>query len=395
MRSQGMDVPLPVVGEFNPPNRLLCGPGPGNAHPRVLSKMGLPQVGHLDPYFLELMEEIKALLRYTFQTKNDFTIPVSGTGSAAMEACVCNMLEPGDTILVGVNGYFGNRLCDMASRYGAKVVKMNQPWGHVFTFEEIKSAVEQHKPTVLALVHAETSTGACQPFDGVGELCRKHQCLLIADCVTSISGVPLYLDKWGIDAAYAGTQKALSCPPGVAPLSFSPRAMAKLMNRKTPVANWYLDMRMIASYLTNSGGGARSYHHTAPISMCYAFRESLQLVKEESLEVRWARHREVAEHFWKQLEALGLELLVDYKYRLPTLTTVKVPPGIDSKKACTYILERYEIEIGNGLGDLAGKVWRIGLMGCNARHDIALLLVSALKDALVQQGYVVPRRAAM
>ena len=324
MRSQGMDVPLPVVGEFNPPNRLLCGPGPGNAHPRVLSKMGLPQVGHLDPYFLELMEEIKALLRYTFQTKNDSTIPVSGTGSAAMEACVCNMLEPGDTILVGVNGYFGNRLCDMASRYGAKVclaqlpgpdareaacmmawgratmpsvrrqrafpppaaracarktrlacaterpsgsqwiahevdsvadvalraccvsmgrvahqvVKMNQPWGHVFTFEEIKSAVEQHKPTVLALVHAETSTGACQPFDGVGELCRKHQCLLIADCVTSISGVPLYLDKWGIDAAYAGTQKALSCPPGVAPLSFSPRAMAKLMNRKTPVANW-------------------------------------------------------------------------------------------------------------------------------------------------------------
>jgi len=226
-------------------------------------------------------------------------------------------------------------------RYGsrAQVETIKKPWGQVYSYEEIKAAVEKYKPTVLALVHAETSTGACQPFDGVGELCRKHNCLLIADCVTSISGVPLYLDKWGVDAAYAGTQKALSCPPGVAPLSFSPRAMAKLMSRKTPVANWYLDMRMIASYLTGSGGGARSYHHTAPISMCYALRESLELVKEEGLEHRWARHREVAEHFWKQIEMLGLEMLVDHKYRLPTLTTIKVPPGIDAKKVVTYILQ--------------------------------------------------------
>ena len=220
-------------------HRLLCGPGPGNAHPRVLAKMGLPQVGHLDPYFLQLMEEIKALLRYSFQTENEFTIPVSGTGSAAMEACVCNMVEPGDTILVGVNGYFGNRMCDMASRYGAKVVTMNKPWGEVFSYDEIKAALLQHKPRILGLVHAETSTGACQPLDGVGDLCHKHNCLLIGDFVTSISGVPVYLDKWGVDAAYAGTQKALSCPPGVAPLSFSPRAMDKLMKRKTAVTNWY------------------------------------------------------------------------------------------------------------------------------------------------------------
>lgn len=273
---------------------------------------------------------------------------------------------------------------------------MKQPWGRVFSFEEIKAAVEKYKPNVLALVHAETSTGACQPFDGVGELCRKHNCLLIADCVTSISGVPLYLDKWGVDAAYAGTQKALSCPPGVAPLSFSPRAMAKLMNRKTPVANWYLDMRMIAQYLTaGSGGAPRSYHHTAPISMCYALREALELVKEEGLAKRWARHREVAEVFWKQIEALGLEMLVAHDYRLPTLTTIKVPPGIDSKKVVTYILERFEIEIGNGLGELAGKAWRIGLMGCNARHDIALLIVAALKEALQAQGYKVPPRARL
>lgn len=352
--------------------------------------MTLPQVGHLDPYFLNLMEQIKSLMRYTYQTKNDFTVPVSGTGSAAMEACVANMIEPGDKFLVGVNGYFGKRLIDMATRYGAECIAINRPWGEVFTLEEITAAVEKHRPRVMALVHAETSTGACQPFDGVGELCRKHGVLLIADTVTSISGVPLYVDKWGIDAVYAGTQKALSCPPGVSPMSFSPRAMEKLMARSKPVPNWYLDMKMVASYLTQTGGGARSYHHTAPISMCFALREALQLVAEEGLEARWARHREVAEEFWRLLGEMGLEPLVAHKNRLPTLT-IKVPAGIDPKGVTNLALTKYNMEIGNGLGDLAGKCWRVGLMGYNARHDVAMQVVGAIADGLHQQGYKFPK----
>ena len=438
MRDLGEKVAIPAVHKFSPPPRLLCGPGPGNAHPRVHAAMSLPQVGHLDPYFMELMEDIKALLRYTYQTNNEFTVPVSGTGSAAMEACVANMVEPGDKILVGVNGYFGHRMINMAQRYGGVPIAINKPWGEVFTYEEIKAAIEKHQPKIVGLIHAETSTGACQPFDGVGELCRKNGAILIADCVTSISGVPLYIDEWGIDASYAGTQKALSCPPGVSPLTFGPRAMEKLMSRKTEVANWYLDMKMVASYIGGStGGGPRSYHHTAPISMCYAMREALELVREEvsdilylshvflvcvveakgvrrarrqpptvckverrwdglvgliaaagrapvrsraltcshacvrvslcvcvdrdqTLPVRWARHRDVAETFWQELENMGLEPLVAYEHRLPTLTTIKVPPGVDAKKAVSYILEKYQIEIGNGLGDLAGKCGRIG-----------------------------------
>jgi len=388
MQSQGEDYPVPTVGSFDPPPRLLCGPGPCNAHPRVHAAMSLPQIGHLDPYFLELMDQIKALLRYTWQTKNDFTVPVSGTGSAAMEACVCNMVEPGDKILIGINGYFGHRLVDMAKRYGAEVVTIKKPWGEVFSLAEITAAMEEHKPRILALVHAETSTGACQPFVGIGDLCKKHDAILIADCVTSISGVPLYIDKWGIDAAYAGTQKALACPPGISPLTFSPRAMTKLMARKTTVANWYLDMKLVASYLVGSGGAApRSYHHTAPISMCYALRVALELVKEEGLENRWARHRRVAEDFWQKAEAMGLEMLVAHEHRLPTLTTIKVPAGIDSKKVVTYILEKYQVEIGNGLGDLQGKAWRIGLMGYNSRNDVAVTVLSCLKDALAQQGW--------
>lgn len=388
MQDIGEKVAIPMVRKFSPPPRLLCGPGPGNAHPRVHAAMSLPQVGHLDPYFLELMEDIKSLLRYTYQTKNEFTVPVSGTGSAAMEACVANMIEPGDKILVGVNGYFGHRMINMAKRYGGEPIAITKPWGEVFSYEEIKAAIEKHQPKIVGLVHAETSTGAAQPFDGVGELCRKHGAILIADCVTSISGVPLYIDEWGIDASYAGTQKALSCPPGVSPLTFGPRAMEKLMARQTEVANWYLDMKMVASYIGGSGGGGpRSYHHTAPISMIYAMREALELVREETLPVRWKRHRDVAETFWQELQNMGLEPLVAYEHRLPTLTTVKVPAGVDAKKAVAYILDKYQIEIGNGLGDLAGKVWRVGLMGVNARHDIALTVISVLRDALRQQGH--------
>lgn len=377
----------PQLGQLNPPHRLLCGPGPGNADPRVHAAMSLPEIGHLDPAFISMMEDVKALLRYAWQTNNSFTIPVSGTGSAAMEACVANLVEAGDKVVIGVNGYFGKRLVDMAGRYGGEVVTINAEWGTVFDFDTLKAAVEEHKPKILMLVHAETSTGACQPLLGVGQMCHDNDCLLLADCVTSISGVPCHLDKWGVDAAYAGTQKCLSCPPGVAPLSFSERAMAKLMGRTDKVKNWYLDMTMVASYLVGGKGAARSYHHTAPISMVYAIREALTIVAEEGLEARWERHREVAEAFWDGLAEIGLEPLVAKEHRLPSLTTVKVPEGIDSKKLTKYVLEKYQVEIGNGLGDLGGKVWRIGLMGYNSRMNVVATLLAVLKDGLQQQGH--------
>lgn len=373
-----------------PPVRLLCGPGPGNADPRVHAAMSLPQIGHMDPAFIKLMEEVKVMLRYVWQTNNDFTIPVSGTGSAAMEACMANLVEPGDIVVIGCNGYFGLRLADMAERYGAKVEKLIKPWGEVFSREEIEAALVQHKPALICLVHAETSTGACQPLEGMGDLAHQHGALLVADCVTSISGVPCLLDKWGVDAAYAGGQKCLSCPPGIAPMTFSKKAMDKLMARKDKVPNWYLDMKMVAAYLVagSNGGAARTYHHTAPISMCFALYEALSIVCQEGLEKRWARHRETAEFFWAELAKLGLKPLVDHQYRLPSLTTIEVPAGIDSKKVCGYLLEKYNLEIGNGLGELMGKVWRIGLMGYNSRKDVALTVVAALKDALEAQGYV-------
>jgi len=349
--------------------------------------MSLPQIGHLDPAFIHLMEEIKSMLRYVWQTNNEFTIPVSGTGSAAMEACMANLVERGDTLLIGCNGYFGLRLADMAERYGGKVQKLVKPWGQTFTREEIEAGLKEHKPKLLCLVHAETSTGACQPLEGIGELSHEHGALLVADSVTSISGVPLLLDKWGVDAAYAGGQKCLSFPPGLAPLTFSKRAMEKLMARTDKVPNWYLDMKMIAAYIMGSNNAPRVYHHTAPISMCYAMREALLICCEEGLEARWARHRETAEFFWASLEKLGLKCLVDHQFRLPSLTTVLVPEGVDSKKVCVFVLEKYHMEIGNGLGELLGKVWRIGLMGYNSRKEVALLVVSALKDALEDQGW--------
>ncbi|HHL70919.1 MAG TPA: aminotransferase class V-fold PLP-dependent enzyme, partial [Bacteroidetes bacterium] len=260
-----------ATDELNPPPRLLLGPGPSNAHPRVLRALATPQVGHLDPHFLALMADIQELLRYAWQTDNDMTIPVSGTGSAAMEATVANLLEPGDRIVIGINGYFGTRLQAMAQRYGTEVVVLQKKWGEVFTAAELRAALEKHRPAVLALVHAETSTGACQPLAEAGALCREFDCLLLADTVTSLGGVPLFLDDWQVDAAFSGSQKCLSCPPGIAPLTFGPRAVEKITRRKTTVANWYLDMSLVGKYW----GAERTYHHTAPISMNYALREAL------------------------------------------------------------------------------------------------------------------------
>ena len=360
------------------PPRLLLGPGPANVHPRVLAAMGMPPVGHLDPTFLALMDETRDLLRYAWQTENQLTIAVSGTGSAAMEATLANTVETDDVVLIGVKGYFGDRLVNMAGRYGADVRTITKPWGQVFSLEELKTALETNKPKILALVHAETSTGARQPLEGVSELCHQHDCLLLVDTVTSLGGVPLYIDEWGIDLAYSCSQKGLGCPPGASPFTMSDRAVAKMNARKTPVPNWYLDMSLLTKYW----GDGRVYHHTAPINMNYGLREALCLVAEEGLEARWQRHRDNAELLWSGLESLGLICHVDKEFRLPTLTTVRIPEGIDGKAISTKLLHEYNLEIAGGLGELGGKVWRIGLMGYNSRPENVLLLLDALEKVL-------------
>lgn len=367
-----------MTPQLDVPPRLLLGPGPSNAHPRVLQALSMRQLGHLDPRFIGLMNEIQDLLRYAWQTENQLTIPVSGTGSAAMEASLANTVEPRDIVLVGVNGYFGERLVNMAGRYGANVHRIDKPWGEVFSLDELRRALEQVRPAILALVHAETSTGARQPLEGVGELCREFDCLLLVDTVTSLAGVPLFIDAWGIDVAYSGSQKCLSCPPGISPLTLGPRAVAKLQSRHHQVANWYLDMSMISKYW----GAERTYHHTAPINMNYALREALRLVAEEGLVARWERHQANAELFWQGLDDLGLECHVDREFRLPSLTTVRVPSGVDAKQVTRTLLEEYNIEIANGLGQLAGKVWRVGLMGYNSRRENVVLLLDTFARAL-------------
>ena len=360
------------------PPRLLLGPGPSNAHPRVLKALSTSQVGHLDPEFIQIMNENQELLRYAWQTENQLTIPVSGTGSAAMEATLANLVEPGDSILVGVNGYFGHRMMDMAGRYGAEIHQIDKPWGQAFSLDEIRAGMEAHRPAILGLVHAETSTGARQPLEGVAELCREFNCLLLIDTVTSLGGVPLFLDEWGVDAAYSGTQKCISCPPGLAPFTLGTRAVEKLNNRKTKVANWYLDMSMVSNYW----GSNRTYHHTAPINMNYAFREAMMLIAEEGLQARWDRHQQNAERFWAGLEAMGLSCHVDHEIRLPSLTTVRVPEGVDAKAVSRELLLEHNIEIAGGLGQLAGQVWRVGLMGYNSRPDTVDRLLMALGKVL-------------
>ena len=354
-----------LFGHINVPERLLLGPGPSNSHPDVLKALSLPPVGHLDPFYVDLMSEVQGLLRYVWQTDNRLTLPMSGTGSAAMEATIANTVEPGDTVLVCVKGYFGHRLADMAGRYKANVQTINKAWGEAFSCEEIESAIVKYRPAMLALVHAETSTGVCQPMEGIGELCRKHNCLLLLDTVTSLGGVPLFLDSWGVDLAYSCSQKGLSCPPGLGPFTMSPRAEQKLNNRSGQVPNWYLDVSLLNKYW----GSDRVYHHTAPVNMNFGIREALRLLSEEGLENSWNRHRQNAEKLWDGLESLGLELHVRKEFRLPTLTTVRVPQGLDSKAFNLHLLNNYGIEVGAGLGDLAGKVWRIGLMGYNSTSE--------------------------
>jgi alanine-glyoxylate transaminase/serine-glyoxylate transaminase/serine-pyruvate transaminase len=374
----------PNVPELVPPQRLLLGPGPSMVHPRVLRAMSTPLLGHLDPKFLEIMNEVQAQLRAVFRTQNAFTIAVSGTGSAGMEAALVNLIEPGDTVLVVVAGVFGARMTDIVGRAGGRLVKLEVPWGETVDPGRIEEALKKEgKVKAVALVHAETSTGAQQPIDGLGKLCHDHGALLVVDTVTSLGGVPVEVDAWEADAVYSGTQKCLSCPPGLAPLTLSARALDAVKARKTKVQSWYLDAGMVADYWAE---GKRVYHHTAPISMVYALRESLRLVLEEGLEARFARHRRHSAALMAGVAALGCEPQAQEGRRLPSLNCVKVPAGVDEGAVRKVLLAEHSIEIGGGLGPLAGKVWRIGLMGESARQENVLAVLAALEQALAKQG---------
>ena len=373
-----METTKTAISMLDLPQRILLGPGPSLADPRVLQAMTTPLLGHLDPAFLALMDRIQDLLRYVFETGNPLTIPISGTGSAAMEAAVANMVEPGDNVLVCTNGYFSLRIADMARRYGGSVQTISRPWGEVFTAEEVDTALQMHPAKVVAIVHAETSTGALQPLEDIVRVVHGHGAYLIVDAVTSLGGIPVSVDMRQIDVCYSGAQKCLSCPPGVSPITFSPRAVELLETRRTPVANWYLDCTLVQKYW----GKERTYHHTAPISANYALYEALSIVAEEGLEARWSRHRRNAERLWQGLENLGLTLHVPIAYRLPTLTTVRVPEGVDETQLRLRLLNEYNIEIGGGLGELKGKVWRLGLMGYSSSPENIDLLTDAFERLL-------------
>ncbi len=379
----------PIYNEAKPTRMTLMGPGPSDISDRVLQAMAKPQLGHLDREFIQLMDECQEMLRYIFQTKNELTLPVSATGSAGMETCFVNLIEPGDKVLVGVNGVFGGRMADLAGRLGAHVVTIEKAWGEVFSTDEIAQALDQHQPDLVALVHAETSTGATQPMDQIGPLVRKQGALLVLDCVTSLAGTPVYIDQWQIDAAFSGTQKCISCPPGLAPLTFNDRAIDKMSQRKQSSTSWYFDLSMVRNYW--GGSAKRSYHHTAPISMNYALHEALRIICEEGLEVRWERHRRLHLALRAGLEALGLRYTAATGYELPQLNAVSIPEGVDDLAVRQTLRETFKIEIGGGLGQFAGKVWRIGLMGEACREKNVFLLLGALEACLAQQGKSAPQ----
>lgn len=371
---------------LDPQGRTLLGPGPSSVAPRVYEALSKPLVGHLDPQFLTIMDQTQAMMRAVMRTENLLTISVSGTGSSGMEAAFVNLVEPGDEVLVCVNGVFGNRMSDIVGRIGGRLRRIDRPWGEVFETAEIEQALEKYPHVkVVAIVHAETSTGAHQPLEEIGALCRTRDKLFLVDAVTSLGGTELELDAWNIDVCYSGTQKCLSCPPGLAPLSLGPRAVAKLESRKTPVVSWYLDLSLIQSYWTE---GKRAYHHTAPISMNYALHQALSLVLEEGLEARFERHRRNSRALVAGLRSLGFELYAQEGHRLPMLNAVWIPSGIDDASTRRTLLERYGIEIGAGLGEVAGKIWRIGLMGVSSTRQNVIAFLAALEQILYENGKI-------
>jgi len=359
--------------------RILLGPGPSMVPARVLQALSTPPVGYMDPQFLGVMAEVKVLLRYLFKTNNEMTLPISGTGSAGMEAALCNFIEPGDSVLIAVNGFFGERLAEIASRYGAQVDRLERPWGQIFTPAEVDRALGKKRYKLLAMIHGETSTGTMQiQVDEIAATAHRHGALLVLDTVASLGGVPVDVDGWDVDICYSGSQKCLSAPPGLAPITVSQRAVDVLHARKTPVANWYLDLTGIIRYW----GDQPAYHHTGPANMIFALREALRLVVEETIDAQTARHRANAEVLWVGLEELGLPPLVPLDYRLASLTTPQIPDDIDEAGIRAHLLHDLNIEIAGGFGPLAGKIWRIGLMGFSSRAEHITLLLAALQKAL-------------
>ncbi len=375
--------------DIDPGQRVLMGPGPSDVPARVLQAMSAPCIGHLDPYFLSVMDETQRLLRFLFRTENGLTIPVSGTGSAGMETCFVNLVEPEDEVVVCVNGVFGTRMSDIVNRLGATLIRVDADWGKTIDPEDVRKAVKGKNPKLIAVVHAETSTGVCQPLEDLAGIARGCGALFLVDTVTSLGGIEVAVDKMGIDAVYSGTQKCLSCPPGLSPISFSPAALKALENRKSPVVSWYLDMSMVSSYW----GAERKYHHTAPINMIYGLREALRIIAEEGLDARFERHQLNHRALVAGVEAMGLSMLVKEGERLPMLNAVRIPEGADDLKVRKALLNDLGMEIGGGLGALAGKIWRVGLMGHSSCRRNVFLFLSGLETILKSQGVKVKEGA--
>jgi alanine-glyoxylate transaminase/serine-glyoxylate transaminase/serine-pyruvate transaminase len=369
---------MPVAPKVNPPLRTLLGPGPSPVNPRVLEALALPVVGHLDPAFLKIMDESMAMLREVFQTKNRLALPMSGTGSAGMETCFVNLVEPGDAVLIGVNGVFGTRMVDVAQRCGAQVDTVEVQWGTAFDPAQFHARLSSKHYKVVAVVHAETSTGVLQPLEEISRITHERDSLFLVDAVTSLGGAAVKVDELNIDACYSGTQKCLSCPPGLAPVTFNDRAVETVRKRKSKVQSWYLDLSMIEKYW----GSERVYHHTAPISMNYALHEALRILLEEGLEASWKRHREVHEFFIREMRKLELEPAVAESIRAPMINAVRIPEGVDDARVRQRLYDEFNIEIGAGLGPLKGKIWRVGLMGHGARVENVELLAKALRQLI-------------
>jgi alanine-glyoxylate transaminase/serine-glyoxylate transaminase/serine-pyruvate transaminase len=370
-----------TITSFHPTSRTLMGPGPSDVSPRVLSALGRPTIGHLDPEFVQMMDEIKLLLQYAFQTKNELTMAVSAPGSAGMETCFVNLVEPGEKVIVCVNGVFGSRMVENVERLGGIAVVINDEWGTPVDVNKVKHAFNEHSDAkFLAFVHAETSTGVLSDAKALCDIAHKNSALSIVDAVTSLGGVELRVDEWGIDAVYSGSQKCLSCVPGISPISFSEKAVEKLKSRKTKVPSWFLDQSLVMGYW--GGSGKRTYHHTAPVNSLYALHESLVMLQDEGLENAWQRHKKQHMKLKKGLTALGIDFVVDEKYRLPQLNTVLIPEGVNDAEVRQTLLNEYNLEIGAGLGNFAGKAWRIGLMGYAARTENVSLCLAALNDVL-------------
>jgi len=374
-----------MTTSFHPPQRTLMGPGPSDVNPRILEALGRPTIGHLDPLFVQMMDEMKGLLQYAFQTKNELTIPVSAPGSAGMETCFVNLIEAGDTVIVCQNGVFGGRMKENVERCGATPIMVEDEWGTACDPQKLEDALKAHpEAKIVAFVHAETSTGATTDVKAMCDLAHQYDCLTIVDAVTSLGGTELRVDDWGVDAIYSGTQKCLSCTPGLSPVSFSPAAIEVIKNRKTKVQSWFLDLNLVMGYW--GAGAKRAYHHTAPVNALYGLHEALVLLQDEGLENAWARHAKHHNALRAGLEAMGLTFVVPVAQRLPQLNAVSIPEGVDDAQVRGLLLQDYNLEIGAGLGVMAGKVWRIGLMGYACRKDNVLKCMAALDDVLGRLG---------